>query len=133
MIRHFKLVTVERRGGFAFQLKINGGRTTIGTMKFNPAKSRHELEIPEAEYLKYAKDITLLCRVPGCAVYVESIREEADVPASANNPWDTHIVFANTPFFTLRKIAKAEGVDIAGIKGGTAIAAAINAKRGILV
>ena len=133
-MRYFKLITIERRGGSAFQLKINGGRTLIGTMKLNPAKSRHELEITEADYLKYAKDIAMLCRLPGCSIYVESIREETVAPVSeAVSQGNLPIVFANTQFFTLRKIAKAEGVDITGIKGNEAIAAAINSHRGNLV
>ena len=128
---YYTIASLERRGGFAFQLKDLSGRITIGTMKFNSAKVRHELELSEPDFLRHAKTLAQICRLPGAAVFVASIRHEEPVEQPNDLPHEASgvEVFANTPFFKLRGIAKAEGVNIAGLKGNRALAEAINAKR----
>lgn len=45
-------------------------------MTWNPATARHEMELPESQYLEIAKDICILARVIGCAVFVSGVREQ---------------------------------------------------------
>lgn len=133
-MRYYTLATLERRGGMAFPLKDATGRINIGVMKFNPAKARHELTLSETDFLKHSRNIALLCRIPGCGVFVDSVRDDviAEVAAPAPTSGQKE-VFSNTPFFTLRKIAKEEGVNTDGLKGSKALADAINAARAAAV
>lgn len=195
-MRFFTLTTLERRSGTSFQLK--SGLITIGTMMLNGSKACHEMELTEPDYLKHAKAIAQLCRVPGCAVYVSSIRDDAPEPIVIGKyPW-THVtpeapaatmecgcnpgdyrddckqhgsgvqivelqdataaesvagensatgndtenteaspditeLTKDTPFFTLRSIAKREGVDISALTTNADRAAAINESRKLAV
>lgn len=193
-MRHYRLVTIDRRGGTCFNLKSLTG-VIIGAMVLNPGKARHELELSESDFLKHSKALAALCKIPGAAVYVESVRDDdppkerapeviefeagynlamdgrelpdeasqavragweivkakpptmtiiehgpldtasktewnpATVPTTARLMADVEAVTAKTPFFSLKKIAKAEGVSIDGLKGAVAVAAVINAAR----
>lgn len=152
-MRYYTLATIDRRGGYAFQLKDPTGRFTIGTMKLNGEKVRHELKMTEQEFLKHSKNLALLCKIPGCAVYVVDITEKKEEKAKIKIPARTVRVAKiarkkepkieveipefldptlslNTPIFALRKIAKKEKVDTSSCSDAESIIRMItNARR----
>jgi hypothetical protein len=151
-MRYYTLATIDRRGGYAFQLKDPTGRFLIGTMRLNGEKVRHELKMTEQEFLKHSKNLALLCKIPGCAVYVVDVTEEAEpkveveIPACVVNvkkitkkkepkidveilePLDPTLPL-NTPIFALRKIAKKEKVDTSGCSDAESIIRMITKAR----
>ena len=133
-MRHFLLVTADRRAMHPFDLKDITGRIRIGMMKPNAALSRHELELDEPTYLKHAKAIALACRIPGNTVYILSVREDEEktdgmdgikeigqdpfeeretsrIPATSLTAAEMVAVSETAGFFVLQKIAREEGVD----------------------
>jgi hypothetical protein len=129
-MRYYTLATIDRRGGYAFQLKDPTGRFLIGTMRLNGEKVRHELKMTEQEFLKHSRNLALLCKIPGCAVYVVDITEEEEpkVEIEIPEPLDPTLPL-NTPIFALRKIAKKEKVDTSSCSDAESIIRMITKAR----
>jgi hypothetical protein len=79
-MRYYKLVTIYRQPGTHFHLR-NLRREMIGTMVFNSALARHELEVDEPTFLKHSKELVLMAKFPTLAVYVAEVRDE--IPSRA--------------------------------------------------
>lgn len=77
MARFIKLISLGRRGAGTYWLKSKRFQI-IASMVLNPSTGLHEAEMPEAEFLKYSKEIAELATTPGLGVYVGGIREEQD-------------------------------------------------------
>lgn len=77
-MRLYLIATSERRARQPFMLKDLTGRKRFGGMTYNLANGRHEMEVTEKAYLEMAKYISLLGRIPGCAVHVAGVREVQD-------------------------------------------------------
>lgn len=121
-MRQYLIATIDRRPGAAFKVMDESGKALIGTMHLNGEKAQHEMLLSEADFLWHNKALALLQRRVGVAVFVAAIRETEETKTIK-----TDQAFANMPFFTLRAMAKASGVDISDCADSEERAARINA------